>query len=178
MKATWLTGAFLALFLMSGCGAQAEKTPAPAETASAEAGALQEGQTPPSFSLKDLGGQDVKIDFANDKKLYVINFWATWCPPCREEMPELDAFAKKHAEDVAFYAINLQEPGDKVESFFKQNNYTMPVLLDLEGKVADQYEIRAIPTTYIVGKDGKIVMQKLGGTTAAELEAALAKAAK
>ena len=104
--------------------------------------------------------------------------WATWCPPCRAEMPELNEFAKKHEGEVTFYAVNLQEPKDTVDKFLKDNGFTMPVLLDLKGDAADAYQIRAIPTTYVIDKDGTILLKKIGSATAAELETALKRAAK
>ena len=175
----WLLGAFMALLLLSGCGMQAEE-PSKSAEAKAETSMDDEGieGTAPAFKVTALDGSDVAINAAMDKKLYVINFWATWCPPCRAEMPELNEFAKKHDGEVTFYAINLQEPKDTVDKFLKDNGYTMPVLLDLNGEAADIYRVRAIPTTYVIDRDGTILLKKIGGTTAAELETALLRAAK
>ena len=174
-----LIGALLALFLMTGCGLQAEESGKSAE-AKAEQAMDAEGVdgTAPPFKATSFDGSEVAINAAMDKKLYVINFWATWCPPCRAEMPELNEFAKKHEGEVTFYAVNLQEPKDAVDKFLKDNGYTMPVLLDLKGEAADTYKVRAIPTTYVIDRDGKILLKKIGGTTAAELETALTRAAK
>ncbi|MFC2287453.1 MAG: TlpA family protein disulfide reductase [Selenomonas sp.] len=174
-----LIGALLALFLMTGCGLQAEESGKSAE-AKAEQAVDAEGVdgTAPPFKATSFDGSEVAINAAMDKKLYVINFWATWCPPCRAEMPELNEFAKKHEGEVTFYAVNLQEPKDTVDKFLKDNGYTMPVLLDLKGEAADTYKVRAIPTTYVIDRDGKILLKKIGGTTAAELETALTRAAK
>ena len=174
-----LIGVLLALFLMTGCGLQAEESGKPAE-AKAEQAMDAEGVdgTAPPFKATAFDGSEVAINAAMDKKLYVINFWATWCPPCRAEMPELNEFAKKHEGEVTFYAVNLQEPKDTVDKFLKDNGYTMPVLLDLKGEAADAYKVRAIPTTYVIDRDGKILLKKIGGTTAAELETALTRAAK
>ena len=176
-----LVGTFLALLLLTGCGSQAQDSgKAPRAEARAEQPADAEGasKTAPPFKATALDGSDVAINAAIDKKLYVINFWATWCPPCRAEMPELEEFAKKHEGDVTFYAVNLQEPKDTVDKFLKDNGFTMPVLLDLKGDAADAYQIRAIPTTYVIDKDGTILLKKIGSTTAAELETALKRAAK
>ena len=174
-----LIGALLALFLMTGCGLQAEESGKSAE-AKAEQAVDAEGVdgTAPPFKATSFDGSEVAINAAMDKKLYVINFWATWCPPCRAEMPELNEFAKKHAGEVTFYAINRQEPKETVDKFLKDNGYTMPVLLDLKGEAADTYKVRAIPTTYVIDRDGKILLKKIGGTTAAELETALTRSAK
>ena len=162
-----LIGALLALFLMTGCGLQAE-----------ESGKSAEAKAEQAMDAEGVEGTAPPFNAAMDKKLYVINFWATWCPPCRAEMPELNEFAKKHEGEVTFYAVNLQEPKDTVDKFLKDNGYTMPVLLDLKGEAADTYKVRAIPTTYVIDRDGKILLKKIGGTTAAELETALTRAAK
>lgn len=174
----WLVGALMALMallLLSGCGLQAEETgksvEAKAERAADEDGGI-EGAAP-AFTATTLDGSAITINAAMDKKLYVINFWATWCPPCRAEMPDLDDFAKKHADEITFYAVNIQEPKDTVAKFLKDNNFTMPVLLNLKGEAAEVYQIRAIPTTYIIDSKGAIRFKKIGSTTAAELETAL-----
>ena len=174
-----MVGALLALFLLTGCGPQAEETGKQAEAKAEQAMDAEgvEGTAPP-VKATALDGSEVAINAAMDKKIYVINFWATWCPPCRAEMPELNEFAKKHEGEVTFYAVNLQEPKDAVDKFLKDNGYTMPVLLDLKGEAAEVYKVRAIPTTYVVDKDGTILLKKIGGTTAAELETALVRAAK
>lgn len=169
--------AFLLLFLLSGCGMQADNVEKAAEakaenlTVNVDTEGI-EGVAPP-FTATALDGSTVTINAAMDKKLYVINFWATWCPPCRAEMPELEEFARKHADDVTFYAVNIQEPQDAVEKFLKEHKYKMPMLLDLKGDAAEIYNIRALPTTYIIDDTGKIQYKKIGSTTAAELETAL-----
>lgn len=174
-----LAGALFALVLLTGCGLQAEE---PGRSAEAKAEQAMEAEgvegKAPAFKATALDGSEIAINAAMDKKLYVINFWATWCPPCRAEMPELGEFAEKHEGEVTFYAVNLQEPKDTVEKFLKDNGYTMPVLLDLKGEAAEIYRVRAIPTTYVVDRDGTILLKKIGGTTAAELETALMSAKK
>ena len=125
------------------------------------------GKTMPVISLPALDG---RIVTAPRGKVTVINFWATWCPPCREEMPELERFAKEYSQSVAFYAVNVQEPGDKVKEFMSHNKYAMPVLLDGEGVTAKTFRISAIPTTIVTDKDGVIRYRKAGGVTMSELE--------
>ena len=121
----------------------------------------------PAFSLSSLEGKTIAVKTAG--KVMVINFWATWCPPCRAEMPELNRFAQKYSDSVDFYGINLQEPVEKVTSFMNQNGYTMPVLLDEGGEAGRTFMIKAIPTTLIVNKSGIIVFRKSGGVTEEEL---------
>lgn len=129
------------------------------------------GKTLSGFMLADLAGNQIKV--APDGRILVLNFWATWCPPCREEMPELEKFAQKYNGQVQFYAVNIQEPAETAAAFMTRNQYTMPVLLDKDGAVAKSFRINAIPTTIVADKQGVIKYRKSGPVTLAELEGVL-----
>ena len=129
------------------------------------------GKTAPALTAQTLDGKMVKIEKSG--KIAVLNFWATWCPPCRYEMPELETFAVKHGDTIVFAAINLQEPAEKVKQYLEQNKYTMPVLLDKDGTAAAGFSIRAIPTTIVLDQNGVIRYRKSGAVTADELETVL-----
>lgn len=139
-------------------------------TAKTETG-VTVGKAAPIFTLNSLEGKPVEVGHL--KKAYVINFWATWCPPCRAELPELNRFAKKHETQVGFYAVNIQEPQEKVAGFLQQNGYNLPVLFDVNGEVARTYRVTAIPTTLVMSAQGIIVFRKTGGVTLSELEETL-----
>ncbi len=127
-----------------------------------------------TFSLKDLNGNTVVVGGADSNgKIQVINFWATWCPPCRAEIPELQEFYQAHREDIAFHAVNLGETGKEVKEFLTAEGYQLPVVLDSDEQAAAAYQVRAIPTTFIVDAKGEIRFHKLGGVTRAELEQAI-----
>ena len=126
------------------------------------------GKNSPVFTLDNLEGS--KVNVGQPGKITVINFWATWCPPCREEMPELERFSRKNQQKIQFYAVNLQESQDKVKDFMNEHKYTMPVLLDTNGMVAKQFQIAAIPTTIIVDKNGLIKHRQSGAMTMNELD--------
>ncbi|AJQ27185.1 TlpA family protein disulfide reductase [Pelosinus fermentans] len=126
------------------------------------------GKNSPSFTLDSLAGNQVTV--GKTGRITVINFWATWCPPCLEEMPELEKFAKKNQQKVQFYAVNLQESQENVRGFMNKHNYTMPVLLDKDGIVAKQFQITAIPTTIIVDKNGLIKHRQSGAMTMNQLD--------
>ncbi|MCI6286618.1 TlpA family protein disulfide reductase [Acidaminococcus fermentans] len=171
MKAKMILTAIFAsaVLFAAGCGGSSggAQTNAPASSqASAQKAAA------PGFTLKEAAGPERTVQ-PGDGKVYVINFWATWCPPCRSEMPELNTFAQKHKEKVQFYGVNLQEEGDKVQGFLKDNGYTMPVLLDQEGKAATLYKVRVIPTTVILDEKGNILQRHEGVITAQQLETLL-----
>ena len=126
------------------------------------------GQTLTPFILESLDGSQVSI--GQPGKITVLNFWATWCPPCQEEMPELDIFAQNNQQKVTFYAVNLQEHSEKVRNFMNKNQYTMSVLLDKDGAVGKKFQVTAIPTTIIVNKHGMVKFRKSGAMTKNELE--------
>lgn len=148
----------------------------PVSTAFAAEVGITVGKTAPAFSLQDLNGKTVQV--GSNGKITVINFWATWCPPCRAEMPELDAFAEKHKGKILFAAVNLRESAETVKGFINKAGFSMPVLLDKDGRVGGKYGIRAIPTTIILDSNGVIKYRKSGRVTSAELEAKIAEFAK
>lgn len=155
------------VLLFAGCGSSSGSSQGSAPAAASQASA-QKAQAP-GFSLKDTAGASHSIQ-PGDGKIYVINFWATWCPPCRNEMPEMNAFAGKHKDKVTFYAVDLQEEGGKVQAFLKDNGYTLPVLLDQEGKAAALYKVRVVPTTVILDEKGNVLQRHEGMATAQQLE--------
>ena len=126
------------------------------------------GATLPSFTLAALNGSEVTI--ALGEKATVINFWATWCPPCVAEMPELNAFASEQGPKVAFYAVNLREDAASVNDFMYRNGYSLFTLLDSQGAIGALFQVRYIPTTLVADREGKIVFRKSGGLNKAELD--------
>jgi len=129
---------------------------------------MKVGQTLTPFILEDLNGSQVTV--GQSGKITVINFWATWCPPCKEEMPELEIFAHENQDKVDFYAVNLLENSGKINDFMSKNKFTMPVLLDKDGAVGKRFQVTAIPTTIIVNKQGMVKFRKSGAMTRVELE--------
>ena len=126
------------------------------------------GQMLAPFVLDRLDGSQVTV--GQSGKITVLNFWATWCPPCQEEMPELEKFFNNNQQKVDFYAINLKEPTVKISDFMNKNNYTMPVLLDADGVIGKKFQVTAIPTTIVINKHGMIKYRKSGTMTMNELE--------
>jgi len=129
------------------------------------------------FILKDLNGNSVSLsDYSG--KIVVLNFWASWCPPCRQEMPDLDEFDRelRMGDDVVFFAINLtdgqRETAADVRQFINDNGYGFTVLLDEQGLLADRYNINSIPQTFVLDRNGNTSASIIGATTK---EAILAK---
>jgi thiol-disulfide isomerase/thioredoxin len=114
------------------------------------------------ISLQDLNGADVNLsDFRG--KIVFLNFWATWCPTCVIEMPSMEKLhLKLKDKDFALVSISIQDSAAEVQRFFKQNKLTFTALLDSIGKTVPGFGIRAIPTTLILDKTGRIVGRVIG----------------
>lgn len=107
------------------------------------------------FTLKDMNGADVR--FADHKgKVVLLNFWATWCEPCRAEMPALQALAERlGANRLVVVGVNYQESAARIERFVAAAALTFPVLLDRDGAVTRAWTRRIFPTSVLVGPDGR-----------------------
>ncbi len=115
------------------------------------------GQPAPNFELANLAGQPVKLsDFAG--KPVILNFWATWCPPCRQEMPELQAAAEEYGDRLTIIGINHTsgDNPDLVPNFVAEYGITFPVLLDELGLVVEIYGVVGLPTTIFIDRNGVI----------------------
>lgn len=114
------------------------------------------GKAAPSFQLTDIDGQTVSLSDFQGKPV-LLNFWATWCGPCHLEIPYIQEVYDEQSEPgLVILAINLRESLAKVKEFVQDYNLSFPVLLDLEGMVAEKYNILPIPTTYFIDSDGII----------------------
>ncbi len=112
---------------------------------------------PVRINLKDINGKNISLsDFKG--KIVFLNFWTTWCPTCRIEMPSMEKLHQKFKnKDFAMVTVNLRESASKVKAFFKKFKLTFTALLDSTGEVGASFGIRAIPTTYILDKTGRII---------------------
>ena len=117
---------------------------------------------PVKINLKDMNGKNTSLsDFKG--KIVFLNFWTTWCPTCRIEMPSMEKLHQKLGDkDFAMVTINLQESASQVKAFFKKFKLTFTALLDSTGEVGISYGIAAIPTTYILDKTGRIIGRVTG----------------
>ena len=118
--------------------------------------AAEVGKSAPDFTLKSLGGKNLKLsEMAGN--VVLINFWASWCGPCREEMPLLNALHKKY-EPLGFtvFGVNVEEDVKAAKGFLKNFPVDFPVLLDNTNQVSKQYKVIAMPTTVVVDRDGNM----------------------
>jgi peroxiredoxin len=124
------------------------------DTAETQAQGLKIGDKAPDFELKTLTGETVKLSSYKGKKV-MLNFWATWCPPCKAEMPEMEQFYKQSNNDVVILAVNIDTQND-VKGFADKNGITFPILMDTDNQVNSTYQIISIPTTYFIDRNGVI----------------------
>ena len=111
----------------------------------------------PDFEIATLDGNNFKLS-DNGGKIVVLNFWATWCGPCKEEMPDLQKLYDEYSkEDVVFLTIDCSDDAGTVKSFLDKNGYTLPTAVDGYCTVSDKYGVSAIPYTIIFDKDGSVV---------------------
>ena len=129
-----------------------------------------QGKAAPDFSLPSLAGETVAL--SNYKgQVVLINLWATWCPPCKAEMPTLNAYYQAN-KDKGFVvlAVNDQEDAITVNNFIEANGFGFPVLLDTQSRVLDTYNVRALPTTFVIDRNGVIQYVHMGEISQQQLE--------
>ncbi|HZW02714.1 MAG TPA: TlpA disulfide reductase family protein [Anaerolineaceae bacterium] len=133
------------------------------------------GATISDFTLVDLAGETVQLsDYRG--QVVVLNFWATWCPPCIEEMPLLEQYYQDNKDRLVVLAINYEEGRSLVEPFTADLSITFPVLLDEGGDVIRQYYVRSFPTTYFVDAEGVLRAQHIGQLSPTLIDRYLTKA--
>lgn len=117
----------------------------------------------PDFSLQDLNGKKFELNQFKGKVIF-LNFWATWCSPCKEEMPSMEVLHQQFKEKkFILLAISVDYGGQKsVKEFINKYQYTFPILLDPNGKTLDLFQVKGIPATFIIDKKGKMVGKAIG----------------
>ncbi|QQR72040.1 MAG: TlpA family protein disulfide reductase [Holophagales bacterium] len=131
----------------------------------------------PAFRLASLDGRQLgPADFAG--QVVLVDFWATWCGPCRMQAEVLAGLHRtQHGRPVQFLAVSVGEEEATVRQFAQENPFEYPVLLDPGSRVADSFEVMALPTIVVLDRHGRVVLKESGLTDAATIEKALAAAA-
>lgn len=144
------------------------------------AGAVQVGQVAPDFTLIGVDGETYTLSDLQGQPV-IINFWATWCAPCRFEMPELqETFEDYESEDLVLLAVNREESSEQIVSFFEELTadegmvFTFPNLLDDRADVAEVYGVFNMPTTYFVNGDGVVSAVHRGPLVRSQIDSYLA----
>jgi peroxiredoxin len=121
------------------------------------------GKAAPDFTLPSIDGQQISLQQYRGKVVF-LNFWATWCIPCREEMPALEQLHKQYqSEGLAVLAVDHKESDEQVKAFFQKHTLSFPSLIDHNGSVFRDYLVAGMPTTYLIGRDGQFLARGIGG---------------
>src|SRR3972149_6653843 len=114
------------------------------------------GERAPDFTLKSISGKNLKLSEFRGRVI-LVNFWATWCKPCKEELPYFNRLYSKYRDvGLEVLGINIDKDSLQASGMSQALNLTFPILLDPPGQVSSLYKIRSMPTTFVIGKDGMI----------------------
>lgn len=125
----------------------------------------------PDFNLKDQYGVVHSLENYKGKVIF-LNFWATWCPPCKKEMPDVESIYKEYGEnkkDVVILGVN-SEKENEVKKFLKDKGYTFPTIIDENSEVMRKYFIQAFPTSFVIDKEGNVYGYVMGGLTKEQIK--------
>ena len=166
-KKSWVTLAFMAilcvillamLIIWPVAPAKAQNRPTPEQ-----ATLVKDGQKAPAFEVEMFDGSVVKLADLKGK-VVLLNFWATWCPPCRAELArvEKDIIERFKGQDFVFLPVSRGEKRETVAAFREKMGYSFPMGLDTDGRVYNEYAVTYIPRNFLIDKEGKVVKASVG----------------
>ena len=175
-----LVVASIAFLTLSACSSDEKGMDSQSQSNTSVQSLVAVGQEAPDFTLQSMDGKTVKLSDYRGKKVY-LKFWASWCGPCKKSMPELMELAAK--EDRDFEILSVIAPGlqgektiDQFPKWFEEQGYKdIPVLYDTKGTTFQAYQIRSIPTEFLIDSNGKIAKIQIGAISNADAEAAFAQ---
>ncbi|HEX4211530.1 MAG TPA: TlpA disulfide reductase family protein [Candidatus Binataceae bacterium] len=164
---TLLVALALVIYLQFGTAPIEQLTPDVANQVvpkTASGGTVAAGKMASNFQLASLDGQTMSLSSLRGKVVF-LNVWATWCPPCREEMPSIEALYEKFKDDKNFVVLAVSQDSDgraPVAAYVEQHGLKFDVLLDPQNKVGEAYDVSGIPETFIIDQNGRIVAHHVG----------------
>lgn len=163
--------------LLAGCGASGVAAPAASQPLTVDPGSVviatgsrmlesvgavpRVGDSTPDFEYTLADGTPVRLSELRGKKV-IVNFWATWCAPCRLEMPTLQAAHEQYGEELVVLGINLIESPNDIVPFGQEFGITFPLIANRSGDIRDAYGALSIPVTYFINSDGSVAERHLG----------------
>ncbi|MED4780931.1 TlpA disulfide reductase family protein [Brevibacillus choshinensis] len=166
----------LAMLVTVGVGYAVWQQPQQSATVVADVQKPEVGYLAPHFTLTGLDNQVYKVEGKRTKPV-ILNFWASWCGPCRMEAPDLQKLHEKYKSQVDFYGVNVtnNDSPEAAAAFVQAYKLSFPIPMDVAGTVSNRYLIQAFPTTYLVDKEGVVRKKIIGMIDAATLELELRK---
>lgn len=157
-RSTWAVAATVVLFSACSIWLKADLRAAPDED-----GPLPTGTPAPAATFETLEGKAVELaEVTAGHPVVLINFWATWCQPCRIEMPLLQRIYEEHGDrGLEILAVTNESPA-VVREFLEEHDYTFPILLDPRGEASEAYGVEVLPTSVLIGSDGKVTRYQRG----------------
>jgi thiol-disulfide isomerase/thioredoxin len=164
-------GAALALLVMMPIAGEHAFVPEAVQAAQGEACDKDAKPAPLDFTMKDMNGVDVKLASFRGKVI-IVNFWATWCGPCKAEIPGFVELQKQYANDLVILGISVDDPVEKLKPYAAQYKINYPILVGLgRDDVQEAYgPLYGIPASFVIGRDGKICKQHMGIAPKAQFE--------
>lgn len=162
--------ALTVLLLLAACTREQRTVAQPASQEENTAARTEVGDVMPAYSATSLDGKPLNL--ADEKgKVVLLNVWATWCAPCRFEVPELEALHKKYgAQGFKVIGVSVDDTGlDGVKQFVTSNKMSYPIVVDADGRIANLLRTTVLPTSIVIGRDGRIVWRKVGAVMPNEI---------
>lgn len=141
---------------------QTVPSPSQETTATSVPIGIQMGQRAPDFTLKTITGESFKLSEQRGKPVF-LNFWATWCGPCRVEIPDMEKLQQAMGDRILIVGIDIRESLSTVQNFLRDRGFSWTFVLDSNGAVAREYEVAAIPTSIFIDAKG-VIVRKFRGT--------------
>ena len=159
--------------LLVSCGND-NNTDSSLQGTNTEAPREEENSYPPAsnFNMKDIHGRELKLSDLASKPI-VLNFWASWCPPCKAELPDFEEAYRKYGNDINFVMLSVDETIEEAMDIVSQNSYTFPVYHDYSGAASYYYNVESIPRTYFISPTGYIIASHESMISANQLEACI-----
>jgi thiol-disulfide isomerase/thioredoxin len=158
----------LSILALAGCGqVVSPASPDPAATTSDENPATATPEAARDFTLESLGGDSVTLSELRGQWV-LVNFWATWCPPCVSEMPYLQRVSDER--EMSVLGVNFKESAEAVSKFIENNDITFPVLMNPDDLLVLFYQARSLPRTFVIDPDGNIALRIIGAVDEAQFE--------